>query len=356
MSNRRRRGRAGRVVFGVAAVAAVGAAAAAGFGLPDKGGNADGAHSTLPPKTAKVARQTLVDTQNESGTLGHGDTRTLNGRGNGTLTEVPAVGATVQRGQAIYRVDNTPVVLLYGTLPSYRNLAVGDEGPDVKQLEQNLAALGYTGFTVDEKYSASTATAVKKWQGDLGLTKTGSVEAGRVVYALGAVRVNEHKAEVGDQAGSAILAYTNTAPVVSVDLEVAQQRLAKTGSAVTVKLPDGKSVPAKITTVQTVIQPAQGNSPAETKYRATITPDDPKAFDGLDQMTVTVGFTAGKKENVLSVPVQALLALAEGGYGVQVVENGATKIVAVQLGLFAAGKVEVSGDGIAEGTVVGMPG
>ncbi|MFG2040760.1 peptidoglycan-binding protein [Dactylosporangium sp. NPDC048998] len=356
MSNRRRRGRAGRVVFGVAAVAAVGAAAAAGFGLPDRGSDA-GTHSTLPPRTAEVTKQTLVDTQNEAGTLGHGDTRTVSGGrlGAGTLTEVPAVGATVQRGQALYRVDNTPVVLLYGALPSYRNLGVGDEGPDVRQLEENLAALGYTGFTVDDQYTAATATAVRKWQGDLGLTKTGTVESGRVAYATGAVRVRERKADVGDAAGGAILTYTGTAPVVTVDLDVSDQRLARAGAAVTVKLPDGRSVTGKITLVQTIIQPAQNNSPEETKYRATISPDDPKAFDGLDQMTVTVGFTAGKKENVLAVPVQALLALAEGGYGVQVVENNATRIVAVQLGLFAAGKVEVSGDGITEGTVVGMP-
>jgi multidrug efflux system membrane fusion protein len=354
-SNRRRRGRTGRVVFGVAAVAAVGVAAAAGFGMPDRAAD-NSTRSSLPPKTAKVTKQTLVDTQNESGKLGHGDSRTLSGRGAGTLTEVPAVGATVQRGQAVYRADNSPVILLYGALPSYRNLATGDEGPDVRQLEQNLAAMGYTGFTVDEKFTASTAGAVKKWQGDLGLTKTGSVESGRVFYAIGAVRVNEHKAEVGDAAGGAILSYTNTTPVVTVDLDVEDQRLARSGAAVTVKLPDGKTVPATIGMVQTIIQPASGNTPAETKYRATIVPDDAKAFDGLDQMTVTVGFTAGKKENVLAVPVQALLALAEGGYGVQVVQDGATRIVAVKLGLFASGKVEVTGEGIAEGVVVGMPG
>jgi peptidoglycan hydrolase-like protein with peptidoglycan-binding domain len=356
MSNRRRRGRTGRVIFGVAAVAAVGVAAAAGFGLPERGSDAGTPKSSLPARTAQVSKQTLVDTENHDGTLGHGDSRTLNGRGAGTLTEVPAVGSTVQRGQALYRTDNTPVVLLYGAMPSYRNLTVGDEGPDVKQLEENLAALGYTGFTVDETYSSSTASAVKKWQDDLGLTKTGTVEAGRVVYATGPIRVDEHKAEAGDPSGGAILAYTSTTPVVTVDLDTADQRLAKSGTAVSVKLPDGRSVPAKISVVQTVIQPAAGNDPAETKYRLTINPDDAKAFDGLDQMTVTVTFTAGKRENVLAVPVQALLALAEGGYGVQVVENGATRVVAVELGLFAGGKVEVTGDGIAAGTVVGMPG
>jgi hypothetical protein len=68
-----------------------------------------------------------------------------------------------------------------------------------------------------------------------------------------------------------------------------------------------------------------------------------------------VAFTASKVENVLTVPVAALLALAEGGYGVQIVEGGTTKIVGVKTGLFAGGQVEVSGDGLAEGQVVGMP-
>jgi hypothetical protein len=58
---------------------------------------------------------------------------------------------------------------------------------------------------------------------------------------------------------------------------------------------------------------------------------------------------------VLTVPVAALLALAEGGYGVQVVTGTATRIVAVRTGLFAAGRVEVSGDGLTEGMTVGMP-
>ena len=76
---------------------------------------------------------------------------------------------------------------------------------------------------------------------------------------------------------------------------------------------------------------------------------------GLDQATVQVDFTASKRENVLTVPVAALLALSEGGYGVQVVEGGKTRIIAVETGLFADGRVEVSGDGLREGMTVGMP-
>jgi multidrug efflux system membrane fusion protein len=354
-ANRRRRGRAGRVAVAVAVVAAVGAAAAAGLGLPDRGSEAGTGSTTAAPKTTKVTRQTLVDTKTEDGTLGHGSTVTVSGRLGGTLTELPAVGSTVQRGQSLYRVDNTPVVLLYGGLPAYRNLAPGVEGADVRQFEENLAALGYKGFTVDDEYTASTATAVKAWQGKLGLTKTGVVDLGRVVYAAGAVRVDEHKAAVGDPANGALLTCTGTGPVVTATLEVSQQRLATVGAAVTIKLPTGKSAPGKVVKVVTVITPAQNNNPAETNLEVTVTPDDAAVFAGFDQITVEVAFTASRKENVLTVPVSALLALAEGGYGLQVVEGGTSRIVAVEIGMFAAGRVEVSGGGISESTLVGVP-
>ncbi len=355
-ANRRRRGRAGRVAVTVAVVAAVGAAAAAGLGLPDLGSEA-GTGSAAPPKTTKVTRQTLVDTQTEDGKLGHGDSATVSGRLAGTVTELPVAGSTIVRGQPLYRVDNTPVVLLYGGLPAYRNLAPGTEGADVRQFEQNLAALGYKGFTVDDEYTASTATAVKAWQGKLGLTKTGVVELGRVFYAVGPVRVDAQKAAAGDAIGpgAAVLTCTGTGPVVTVTLEVADQRLAVVGAAVTVELPAGTKVPGKIAKVETVITPAEGNNPAETNLEVTVTPDDAAAFAGLEHVTVEVGFTASRKEQVLTVPVSALLALAEGGYGLQIVEGGTSRIVAVELGMFAAGRVEVSGAGITDGTQVGVP-
>jgi peptidoglycan hydrolase-like protein with peptidoglycan-binding domain len=249
------------------------------------------------------------------------------------------------------------VILLYGTLPAWRTLAPGATGDDVLEFEQNLWALGYRGFTVDDTYSSSTATAVKKWQGDLGITKTGTVETGRIVYASGPVRVDALDANQGDVVGSgqSVLAYTGTARVVAVELSVSDARLAVKGAAVTVTLPDTTVVAGKIATIKTVVKPAEGNSPATTKVDVTVTIDDQTKITGLDQASVDVGFTASKRENVLTVPVAALLALAEGGYGVQVVDGAGTHIVAVQTGLFASGRVEVTGDGIADGTVVGMP-
>ena len=55
------------------------------------------------------------------------------------------------------------------------------------------------------------------------------------------------------------------------------------------------------------------------------------------------------------MPVAALLALAEGGYGLEIIEGSGSRIVAVETGLFADGRVEVSGDGVSQGATVGMP-
>ncbi|MDT7728763.1 MAG: hypothetical protein QOI21_5339 [Actinomycetota bacterium] len=363
-TGKRRRRTTARVAIVAATVIVVGAAVAVatGFGLPN-GEDSGQARSALPPKTSTVTRQTLVDTQSESGELGYGDETTVTGKLVGTVTALPASGSTVNRGEALYWVDDTKVVLMYGTLPAYRTLSTGTEGTDVKQFEQNLRALGYTGFTVDDEYSEATATAVKKWQDDLGLSETGTVEQGRVIYSAGPARVGTLKAAVGGaaQPGGEVLTYTDMARVIIVELATSDQRLAVKDAAVSITLPDGKTVPGKIAKTQTVVVPGTDSGGAgdgsndETKIQVSVTTDDAKALDGLDQATVDVGFAASQRENVLTVPVGALLALTEGGYGVQAVDGTSTRIVAVETGLFADGRVEVSGEGLTEGMTVGMP-
>ncbi|MFY1689232.1 efflux RND transporter periplasmic adaptor subunit [Plantactinospora sp. WMMB782] len=356
---RRRRGR-GRVVAGVTATAlavAAGAAAAVGFGGDDPG-TATASH--LPPANAQVTRQTLIDSETADGELGYGETRTVTARKAGTVTSLAAAGSRVTRGKPLYSADNQKVVLLYGGLPAYRTLRSGDSGDDVEQFEKNLSALGYDGFTVDDEYTSATAEAVRDWQDDLGLDETGRVELGQVVYATGEVRVDSTEVEVGDavQPGAGVISYSGTSRVVTVSLDVDDQRLAKRGAKVTVTLPDGKAVPGTIAATETVIETssgANGQDESETMIEVMVTADDPKALAGFDSASVDVAFTAAERKDVLTVPVAALLALAEGGYGVEIVEGDATRIVAVQTGLFASGRVEVTGDGLVEGATVGMP-
>ncbi|MFE9201968.1 efflux RND transporter periplasmic adaptor subunit [Micromonospora sp. NPDC007230] len=349
------------MVVASAVVVAAAAGVAAAVGAEGRTGGTP-ASSGLPPATAQVTRQTLVDSESFDGELGYGAGHTATLRTGGTITSLAATGSQVSRGKPLFAVDNAKVLLLYGRLPAYRTLGPGVSGADVRQFEENLKALGYSGFTVDDDYTSATADAVRRWQDDLGLPETGRVELGRVVYADGAVRVDSHEADLGDpaQPGQAVLTYTGTARVVTVSLDVDDERLAKRGTKVSVTLPNGKDVTGTVAATETVIDTgtgggAGGQGDPETKIEVTVTVADPKALTGFEQASAKVGFTAAERRDVLTVPVAALLALAEGGYGVQLVEGATTRIVAVETGLFASGRVEVSGAGLAEGATVGMP-
>jgi peptidoglycan hydrolase-like protein with peptidoglycan-binding domain len=355
MSRRRRGARVGVGIAAAIGVGAIVAAAAIGFG---GGKTPKAAAANLPPATATVARGDLTQTDQVNGTLDYGDTTTVTARGSGVITWLPASGATITRGHPAYKVDNLPVPLFYGNLPLYRQLASGVSGDDVKEFEQNLYALGYRGFTVDSDYTSATASAVKQWQSDLGLTETGTVPPGQVVVAAGALRVATVKASVGDPASGQVFTYTGTGRVVTIPLDVAKQGYVHKGVKATVTLPNGTDVDGTVTDVGNVATPPSsdnGNSDSNATIDVTVSIANQSALGTLVSAPVDVTLVSDEAKNVLSVPVAALVALSEGGYGVQVVEGSTTRYVAVKTGMFADGKVEISGDGITEGMTVGMP-
>ena len=87
------------------------------------------------------------------------------------------------------------------------------------------------------------------------------------------------------------------------------------------------------------------------------TPTDPAATGHLDQAPVNVEITTESVQNVLAVPVDALLALAGGGYALEVAEGHVHRLVAVTVGLFddAEGLVQVSGRSLFAGQRVVVP-
>ncbi|WP_433270324.1 peptidoglycan-binding protein [Actinosynnema sp. CS-041913] len=348
--------RRGRVLWSAGALVALGAGgvAAVGFG---GGTPAPATAANLPPATAKVTSTTLTSTERVTGTLDHGPATPTPPGAAGTVTWLPARGAVVGRGQPVYRVDDRPVPLLLGAIPAYRTLSSGVSGADVRQLEENLGALGYTGFTVDTSFTAGTATAVRAWQEALGVPATGAVQAADVVVAPGDIRVAELAARPGGKAGGPVLTYTGTTKVVTVPLDVGKQHLVAPGVPATVALPDGKPVPGKVESVGAVAtaEPAQPGATPKTTVDVVISVGDQAALGNLDSAPVDVVLVAGRKDDVLAVPVGALVSLGEGRYGVQVVESGAIRQVPVETGLFADGKIEVGGEGIAEGVEVGVP-
>ena len=127
----------------------------------------------------------------------------------------------------------------------------------------------------------------------------------------------------------------------------------------TVTLPDGHDVTGTVSDVGTVATSSGGNDQpgggSSTTIDVTVNVTDQSALGTLVSAPVDVTLVSAQAHDVLSVPVAALVALAEGGYGVQVVEGSSTRYVAVKTGMFASGRVEITGDGIAEGTLVEVP-
>lgn len=341
-----------RLTIAVAALAVCGAAGAAAARWDS--GRDDGGAATrreTPAATTTVRRMTLTNSVVVQGELGFGEAEPVSAVATGTVTWLPAVGSTVQRGGPLLRADEKPVLLFYGSLPMYRALEDGAKGADVEQFERNLAALGYRGFTVDQVYSPSTVAAVKRWQHDLGLDETGTVERHQVVYAPSALRVAGHTVRPGAPATGDILTATGRDKVVTVQVDLGGAPWAIKGTRVIVILPGGTTVAGTVAAIGTQPTAAgvEGNSTQTVLVRVELA--NQKATAKFDQMPVEVRYVAQERKNVLTVPVGALLALAEGGYGLELADG---RLVPVRTGLVAGGQVEVSGPGIEAGTTVGV--
>jgi hypothetical protein len=87
----------------------------------------------------------------------------------------------------------------------------------------------------------------------------------------------------------------------------------------------------------------------------TITLDHSPVAATLDQAPVNVDITTQRVSDVLAVPVNALLALEGGGFGVDVVSGNRSRLVGVTTGLYSNTLVQVSGSGITAGTRVEVP-
>ena len=335
------------------------------FGLISGGGGStsadDAAKSDQGTSTATVERKTLVEREKVDGTLGYGKSTTVFNRGQGTVTKLAAEGSVVERNGVLYELDGKAVRLMYGELPSFRRLAEGvPDGADIQQLEGNLKELGFTKGLIskpDNKWDEATTAAVKRWQKATGVDQDGVIEDGEIVFLPKTVRVSAHKVSLGSAAQpGAVLEVTGTSREVSIDLDARKQRLAQQGAKADVELPDGTTVTGTISSVGTVAKSKGGDgedagddSDSKPTLPVTVTLDSSAAGGNLDGAPVKVRLVRSTREGVLTVPVQALLALAEGGYGIEVAEGAGRRLMRVDTGLFAEGMVEVSGEGITQG-------
>jgi hypothetical protein len=317
-----------------------------------------------------------------------------------TYTYLPKVGDVIDADQPVYSLNDEPVPLLYGSVAAYRAFYVGmSDGADVGELTQDLIALGYgSGLGQSNHYSSATAAAVGRWQSALGLPATGVVLLGAAVFEPGPIRVTTVTPSVGASvggsgggggetaggggAGGSVLTATSNTPIVTVDLPVTEEYLVKPGDAVSIVLPNGSStVGGHVESLGTVAacstgagsgggggvgtgagsgsadqSPcASGGSTNTPTVPLTITMDGDPAGANLDQAPVDVTLTTQKVDDVLAVPVNALLALSGGGFGVDVVRGGVTRLIGVTTGIYDSTLVQVSGSGLGAGMRVEVP-
>jgi hypothetical protein len=340
----------------------------------------------IPVETAEITRTDLSTSRTLQGTLGYGSPRVVKGGREGVVTSLPRPGQVLKRGTTAYKVNDDPVPLFYGNPPLYRPLGEpGTVGRDVAMVRTNLEAMGYatgdqpragsvvrlpaekpdetaqpgkepakkkpgrrvTLRTGEAVLTARLGTAIKRWQRDAGLPDDGVLEIGDLVVLPGAVRVDAVSAVVGDDAAGPLMSVTRTTKVITAQVDAADAASLKDGTAVSLRMPDGAEAPGTVTAVASVAATPDGQ-PEGSPQQVAVTIAPGKAA-GLDGGTVEIKVKGETREDVLTVPVSALLALREGGYALQLPDD---RLLPVETGLFAMGMVEVTGAGLAEGMAI----
>jgi peptidoglycan hydrolase-like protein with peptidoglycan-binding domain len=330
------------------AIGAVALGAALLPGAPEDGISA-AATPSVPRSTAEVVQRTMRSTEEFDGTLGYSGEGVIIGGLSGTYTKLPGVGDILTLGDEIYEVDGSDSsYLLHGERPAWRPLDRDSaNGADVRQLEESLKALGFLDRKVeaDRHYGPRTVEAVKRWERRSDQPRDGVIDPGQVTFMPGDVRITEVVPELGSAArpGGVVARTSSTDLVVTIDLEADRRDILHVGDAVSVEMPDGSTSDGTVVDIDSVAQTREGAS--EPTVEVTVELADEASAGDLDGAEVSVSVVRETRPDVLSVPVDALLALREGGYALEVVDDaGGTHLIGVEVGLFDDDGVEVRGD------------
>ena len=334
------------------------AAALTGYGartLWPKAAPPAATQTAVPVYSAQVVRTDVKQRQVVPGTLGYQSSYSVaDALPPGVITALPRPGQVISRGQVLYQVAGQSATLFYGSIPAWRDIGPDSTpGPDIRELDENLNALGYAAGTPAGTLTWGTVIAVERWQLAHGMAETGTITLGQIVFLPGPVRVTVAPASAGTPAtpGTQLLTGTSITPSVAVDLTPGSP--AHPGDPVQVTLPDSTTVGGHVLTVGAVTEaPAsQSQSTPTAVIPVTIGLDGYRLPADLDQAPVQVIMTEQIDPSVLAVPVTALLAQPGGGYAVR---TTAHQLIPVSVGIYddTTGLVEVSGSGLAVGLTV----
>lgn len=263
----------------------------------------------------------------------------------GTATAVAGEGDILDHGDALFTVEGDPVTLFVTDVPFYRTLTVGTVGEDVRVLEESLAAFGFDAegvLVVDDSFDDATAAAVVAWQDSIGAPLDGVVNVGEIIVAEDPIRIATAHIGIGSSVapGTALFTPSTSTSIVSIQLPAEDQELLVVGDSVNVVMPNNSDEAGTVTSIGTI---AIRNPESGAYFEVEVVLDRDGAGAGLDEAPVEVEIIDDRAVNVLAVPVSALLALSEGGYAVEIdAGSGTIRLVAVEIGMYADGLVEVT--------------
>lgn len=315
--------------------------------------------------TAEVVRRDLIDTEEFSGTLGFGDPEPLYTNTSGIVTgRLPEEGEVLDVGATLFEVNSYPVVLLRGDRPMYRPFqSQMEDGPDVQQLEQALADMeipGYEEMTVNENFTPVTEDVVQEWQNRLGVDETGIIDMGFVVFIEEPFRISSVNVTVGQQLGPQAAAFSITGQYQEIvsNIDPGDAEIVNEMDEVEVELPDGRVSPGIVSEVARVakrLPNAQTGGLADPTIEVIIILLDEEASARFDAAPVNWTITKQVTPDALVVPASALIATVDGDFAVEVVANGSTTLVPVEVGTFVDAFVEITAGDLEVGDLVRIP-
>ena len=292
----------------------------------------------------------------------------------GAITHIAPAGTAVTTGTVLFWQNGFPVVAIEGdasTTPSLARAlnAKSSDGVDVKLLETFLSTAGFDPgkvLTIDDHWDLATSAAVVQWLGSLGIPAdpaSVTVPVGSFIVVPGGLftgtpTVAEGAIPTGDTVVTSLTTaareITTTAPVGGTTFVV--------GATIDVMFPDGTVSPGTVVKVGNVATNASNTPGATPSVPITIdVAGVPATVDAFVQIPVTLQVVAQEEKQAFVVPVSALVALAEGGFAVEVVTGqntdgtNATKLVGVKPGMYADGFVSITGTGVTAGSKVVVP-
>ena len=282
----------------------------------------------------------------------------------GVITQLPVAGKQIGTGEQVYEMDGVPVVLFHGERPFWRTLDTGaTNGPDVAQLEQNLAELGYFWGVPDNHFDGYTKEAVRQWQRwSLGLdadVANGVFQPSSVAVAPAApIRIKTVAAKLG-QTNVSPATYTGVTLHAQATITTGQAATFKAGDKAKVVLPDNTTLDTTLTAVDQGGQSAdasagQSNGKDGQATQPSVRIDFPDqtqvAKFGPTAVQIIVPNADASNEETLIVPVTALIASAGDTYAVEVIRGDALERVTVEIGLVANAQVQIlKADGLKVG-------